>query len=100
MARNGASSSTWLAYKFHSQIAEEKYPKGKIKEIRQIRLNQLALQRYHLSPREKIGLPSAVKNYHCLPKVGDQAKQRSCAAGTVCYYDKTSLESKTIGNEG
>lgn len=73
---------------------EEELLKGKIKEIREIRPNQLALRRYYLSPGEKVGLASSVKNYEYLPKVGSQGEQGSCSAWAACYYHKTYQESK------
>lgn len=73
---------------------EEAYLKEKIKEVKIIEPNELALQRYYLSPGEKFGLATSVKNYQYLPVVGSQGHQGSCAAWSTCYYYKTYQESK------
>ncbi len=43
------------------------------------------------------GIPPRAKNYSCLPSVGSQGGQGSCAAFAVCYYLKTFQESKEHG---
>ncbi|MEI7527297.1 MAG: C1 family peptidase [Elusimicrobiota bacterium] len=76
---------------------ESEYLKGKLQRIESVPGNVYAMLRRTRAPGENPGLPSAVKNWEYLPKVGNQGRQGSCSAWAACYYYKTYQEAKEHG---